>query len=434
MKIGKNKVQNNNNFLLLKDIKTIYGFDKNLNFFEQHNKNILIKNEKILGIGQDKDELIKKNIKSKNNIDSKPLKIVNCSGLILTPSFVDPHTHLIFGGTREDEFFLRNKGVSYLEIAKHGGGISSTVKATRNTSSEILLKNLLKRIKLLSSFGVTHIEIKSGYGLTTKEEIRLLEIINKAKEYTNIKIYPTLLAAHDFPPESKHDNKLKQKYIDEIVNEIIPETISKNLAIFFDIFSEEKVYNLNQTRYLLEEAKSKGFKLKLHSDELSNIGATELGVEMNAVSVDHLLKISESGIKKLKNSKTTPVLLPGTAFYLNEPFPDFKKFMKYGVEVAIASDCNPGSNYTENMLFIYTLASLKLGMDEKQILKAATINASSALDLKPESGTGIIDVGYSANFNLFEAPNLKYIFYHYGINPIFKTFIDGEETWVNQIT
>ncbi|GAG68132.1 unnamed protein product, partial [marine sediment metagenome] len=257
---------------------------------------------------------------------------------IVTPSFVDPHTHLIFAGSREHEFFMRNQGISYLEIAEKGGGITSTVRATRNASSEELLVDLLNKLELINSFGTTHIEIKSGYGLTIKDEIRLLEIIKRAKQYTNIQIIPTLLAAHEFPLSAKHSQKLKEKYIEQIINEIIPEVKKQNLAKFFDIFSEKKVYNLDQTKKLLKAAKAHGFKLKLHSDELSNIGATELGVKLNACSVDHLLKISNKGLDALANSNTIAVLLPGTAFYLNEPYPDFKKF-ETTLNVASKSPC-----------------------------------------------------------------------------------------------
>ncbi len=406
---------------ILKDIKNTYFFDNEENFIEKSNIDIVIKDGKFKYIGD--------NFTDYTN-DIKAYEIIDCSNKCLIPSFTDPHTHLIFGGSREEEFFMRNSGVDYLEIASKGGGIGSSVKSTRSASNDELLWTLLQRIKLISSYGVSHLEVKSGYGLSPKDEIRMLKIIKQAQKHTNVKLIPTLLAAHDFPPELKRDLKNRGKYLDTIINEIIPVVKEENLAEFFDIFSEEKVFNLEQTKRLLKAAKDAGFKLKLHSDELSNIGASELGIDMGAISIDHLLQMSESGIKKLADSDTTGVLLPGTAFYLNKPYPKYNLFKKHKARVALASDCNPGSNFTENILFIYTLASIKLGMSAEEILKAATINASYAID-KKDNPNGIFEIDSPANCSLINTPNLEYLFYNYGINHIEKTFIEGVPVWIN---
>ncbi|MCX8059256.1 MAG: imidazolonepropionase [Spirochaetes bacterium] len=444
----------------LKDIYNLYGFDLNGNFFNFSNCDIILINGKyyylfledifekkitkekfnfsnnfiIYYSNYEKENLIEKILNTliqNEKIQNYKLEVIDCNQKTLTPSFVDPHTHAIFHGSREKEFFLRNQGISYLEIAKMGGGISYSVKLTREASEEILLKNLLQRIFKFSQFGVSHIEIKSGYGLTKNDEIKILKIINKAKEYTNIQIFPTCLAAHDYPPEYKFDYpEKKYLWVETIINEIIPEVKSKNLAIFFDIFSEEKVFDLKNTERILTKAKEVGFKLKIHSDELSNIGATELACQLGAVSADHLLKISEKGLEEIKKSKTIPVLLPGTAFYLNEPFAPFDKFKEKGIEVAIGSDFNPGTNCTENILLIYTISAIKLKMNAMEILKASTYTSSKAIDLEDNENVGIINKGKDAFINIFNAPNLEYIYYHWGINHLHKSLIKGEDPFI----
>lgn len=422
--------------LIIKDVARLYGFDKNLNFFKRDNCNIIIKDGKIFDIIELKDhdsklhaEIYEKRLKDHSGASVDEVSVINAKGQVVFPSFVDPHTHLIYYGDRASEFFMRNRRIPYMEIAERGGGIASSVKQTRSASDEQLLLSLLKRLKALSSFGVSHVEIKSGYGLTKEDELRLLRIINNAKCYTNMIIQPTCMAAHDFPPEAKNDAKLKEKWISEIEKEILPSVKDENLSEFFDIFSEEKVYNLKQTERLCKAALDLGFKLKLHVDEITNIGACQLAVKLKARSVEHLLKITEDEILLLKESETIPVLLPGTAFYLNEPYAPYELFEKNGVEVALASDSNPGSNCTENMLLIYTIAAIKLHMPLDVILKAATVTASKASDfVKP---SGIIDKGECANLIIAEIPHLEYLFYHYGDNPIKEVIIEGKKAFVN---
>ncbi len=356
------------------------------------------------------------------------LKEINAKDKIVIPSFVDPHTHLIYAGDRSHEFFKRVKGVSYLEIAQQGGGIAYTVKKTREASDEQLLLLLLKRLNNLSNFGVSHVEIKSGYGLTYDDEIRLLKIINKAKEYTNIKIFPTAMPAHDYPPDAKRDENLKKKWVDTIINGILPEVRSNNLASFFDIFTEEKVFDYKTTERLCLAAIENGFNIKMHVNELSNIGALKLAIDLKATSVEHLLQTTEDEVKLFLNSNTIPILLPATAFYLNEKYAPFTLFEKYGVDVALASDSNPGSNCTENILMVYTIAAIKLHMDPFQLLKASTITASKALNM--QNLQGIIEEGCFANLLVVNVPSLEYIYYHYGDNPIEKVIIEGEEKYV----
>ena len=442
----------------LKNIEKIYGFDKEFNLKIYENISIICIDGKIhLIVSNEKYyEEINKVIKeiekiptqfekefdnNKNKVDYKrDEKIINktyeikeydLKNKICLPSFIDPHTHLIYAGDRSHEFFKRNRGVSYLKIAEEGGGISYTIKKTREASSEQLLYLLLKRLKTLSSFGVSHVEIKSGYGLSVNEEIRLLEIIKKAQQQTNIKIIPTCMPAHDFPPESKKDEKLKEKWIQQIIDEILPEVKSKNLAKFFDIFTEEKFFNYYQTERLCKAAIENGFKIKMHVNELSNIGALKLAIDLNATSVEHLLQTTEEEVMLFQKGKTIPVLLPATAFYLNERYAPFNLFEKYGIDVALASDSNPGSNCTENILMVYTIAAIKLHMEANQILKASTITAAKALDL--QQYPGILEKGQPADFLIVNVPSLEYLYYHYGDNPIEKVIIDGEEAFVNGI-
>lgn len=426
----------------LKNIEKIYGFDKFINPKVYENFSIICIDGKIYSIiSNDKYQKELRKVFEKFNFEFFSedkdrrkdiiLKEYDLKNRILIPSFIDPHTHLIYAGDRADEFFKRNRGVSYLKIAEEGGGISATVKKTRETPDEQLLALLLKRIKALSSFGVSHVEIKSGYGLTVKDEIRLLEIIKKAEKYTNVKIIPTAMPAHDFPPEAKKDDRLKEEWIDKIINEILPEVKRKNLAKFFDIFIEEKVFNYNQSERLCKAAIDNGIKIKMHVNELSNIGALKLAINLGATSVDHLLQSSEEEIKLFKNSRTTPVLLPATAFYLNEKYAPFNLFEKYQIDVALASDSNPGSNCTENILMVYTIAAIKLHMDAFQILKASTITSAKALDLNDYPG--IIEEGYPANFLIINTPSLEYLYYHYGDNPVEKVIIEGEELFVNEV-
>lgn len=435
----------------LKNIEKIYGFDKDFNQKVLENISIICIDGKIHSIlpNENYDEGIREltceiekefdnnrnkvyydGISQKDN-KSYEIKEYDLKNKICLPSFIDPHTHLIYAGQRSHEFFKRNRGVSYLKIAEEGGGISYTIKKTREASDDQLLFLLLKRLKALSSFGVSHVEIKSGYGLTVKEELRLLEIIKKAQHYTNIKIIPTCMPAHDFPPESKKDEKLKEKWIQQIIDEILPEAKRKNLAKFFDIFTEEKFFNYYQTERLCRSAIDNGFKIKMHVNELSNIGALKLAIDMNATSVEHLLQTTEEEVTLFKNSNTIPVLLPATAFYLNERYAPFNLFEKHGVDVALASDSNPGSNCTENILMVYTIASIKLHMEAFQILKASTITAAKALDLKDYPG--ILEKDQPADFLIVNVPSLEYLYYHYGDNPIEKVIVDGEEVFVNGI-
>ncbi|HPC38713.1 MAG TPA: imidazolonepropionase [Exilispira sp.] len=415
----------------LKNIDKIYGFDNSFNKKIYENFSIISCDGKISSIiPSDKyDEEIKKIFH--NDVSDFVIKEYDCKNKICLPSFVDAHTHLIYAGDRSNEFFKRNRGVSYLKIAEEGGGISYTVKKTREASDEELLHLLLKRIKKLSSFGVTHVEIKSGYGLSVKDELRLLEIIDKVKKFTNINITPTCMPAHDFPPEAKKDERLKENWIEQIIKEILPEVKRRKLAKFFDIFTEEKVFNYNQTERLCKAAIDNGFKIKMHVNELSNINALKLALELNATSVEHLLQTTEEEVMLFKNSNTVPVLLPATAFYLNERYAPFNLFEKHGVDIALASDSNPGSNCTENILMVYTIAAIKLHMEAYQILKASTITAAKALDLKQYPG--VIEEGFPADFIIVDVPSLEYLYYHYGDNPIEKVFIDGEEVFVNGI-
>jgi imidazolonepropionase len=349
-------------------------------------------------------------------------EVIDASDRIVLPGLVDPHTHVIHAGSREHELELKLKGVAYLDILAQGGGILSTVRATRSSSKEELVRQGLKYCDQMLSQGTTTAEAKSGYGLTTEAEIKTLEAIQEVNAKHFIDLVPTFLGAHAIPLEYKGE---PERYVDLVIEEMIPAVAEKGLAEYCDVFCEQGVFSVAQSRRILKAAREHGFKLKLHADEIVPLGGAELAAELGATSADHLLVVSETGIGRMAEEKVIAVLLPGTTFYLQEDhFAPARKLIDSGVPVALATDFNPGSSPNNNLQFIINLACLYLKMTLEEVINAITINAAHALG-KADS-VGSLEEGKKADIVIFDAPNYQYLSYRYGTNLVEKVIKNGK--------
>jgi imidazolonepropionase len=354
----------------------------------------------------------------------KALERIDAKGKVVSPGLVDPHTHLVFGGSREHELSLKQAGVPYLEILAQGGGILSTVSATKKASEEELLEKASIHLERMISYGVTTLEAKSGYGLDADTELKQLRVIQRLKEKYPVSIISTFLGAHAVPPAFKG----KEDEFLEDMSRLFNEIKESGLAEYVDIFCETGVFTIDQSREFLQKAKEKGFGLKIHADEIDPLGGTELAVSLGAASADHLVAASDEGIKKLAEGNTVAVLLPGTTFYLGKDhYARARKMIEEGAAVALATDFNPGSCVTENLQMIMSLAALKLKMSAEEIWNSVTINAAHAIGMASEAGT--LKVGRSADFVIWDVPNYKYIPYHYGVNHAQCVFRSGKIIW-----
>jgi imidazolonepropionase len=335
-------------------------------------------------------------------------------GGTLIPGFVDPHTHLPWAGSREDEFAKRLAGTTYQEIAAAGGGILSTVAATRRASEDELVGNVLRRMDQMLAWGTTTAEAKSGYGLNQDDELKQLRAIHEASSRHAVDLVPTLLAAHEVPPEYRQD---KSRWVDQICDEIVPATAEAGLARFCDVFCEHGVFSAEESRRVLEAGKRHGLLPRLHADEFVDSGGAELAAELGAFSADHLMAVSPAGVDALARSGVTAVLLPGTSFFLKKQhYAPARRLIEAGVPVALATDCNPGSSYTESMPMVVLLSVFQLGLTIEESLAAATLNSACCLGLGREVGS--VEAGKRADLVLLQAPNLLHLVYHYGINPV----------------
>ena len=346
-------------------------------------------------------------------------------GRCCVPGFVDSHTHFVFAGWREDEFYQRAKGTAYMEIHKHGGGIQKSVNATREASLEELIHIGEGRLDTMLSLGITTVEGKSGYGLDIETEIRqLLAMRALSERREGPEIVPTFLGAHSIPPEFKGRPR---EFLAFLVEKALPRIKKDNLAHFVDIFCEEGVFGIEDSRWYLEKARAAGFALKVHADEVAPIGGTALAAELHATSADHLLKASDADISALAGSGTVACLLPLTAFNLQEPCANGRRFIDAGCAVALASDLNPGSCYSQSIPLIFALAVLNMGMTIEEALTALTLNGAAALDLS--SHTGSLEPGKNADILLLNAPSPSHLAYHVGMNLVDTVFKRGTLVW-----
>ncbi len=347
--------------------------------------------------------------------------VLDAGGLLGLPGLVDPHTHLPFAGSREDEFQLRLAGATYRELAAQGMGIQSTVDATRSISKPDLVGLCLQRLDGMLRHGTTTVEAKSGYGLNREDEIKQLESLEAADRRHPIDVVKTFLGAHEVPREYKAE---KQAYIDLLIQTILPEVKEKNLAEFFDVFCEEGVYSIEESRRLIRAAKQAGLKIKLHADEFVPLGGAQLAVNEGAVSAEHLIAITEEGIHAMARSPVTAIILPGVPFFLmQDQKAPARRLIDAGAVVALATDFNPGSSMTESQMFILQLAVFSLRMFIEEAIYAVTLNAAYGIDRHSEVGS--LEVGKKMDLVLCEAPNYAHLVYHFGINPVVHVIKEG---------
>ncbi len=345
---------------------------------------------------------------------------LDAGGGTVVPGFVDPHTHLPWAGSREREFAERLAGKSYMEIAAGGGGILSTVRATRQASETELAEQVARRLDWMLACGTTTAEAKSGYGLSTADEIKQLRAIAAAASGHAVDLVPTLMAAHEVPPEYRDR---RERYLQLVCEEIVPAVAAEGLAVFSDVFCEHGVFSADESRRVLVAAREHGLLPRLHADEFVDSGGAELAAELGALSADHLIAISEAGIEALAGAGVIATLLPGTSFFLmKHTYAPARRMIEAGIPIALATDCNPGSSFTESMPMIFVLAVFELGLSIEEALTAATLNAACALGLGERIGS--IEIGKRADLVVLDAPNLLHLAYHYGINPV-RTVIKG---------
>ncbi|KAB2923350.1 MAG: imidazolonepropionase [Bacteroidetes bacterium] len=348
------------------------------------------------------------------------MEVMDAEGRVVLPGFVDSHTHTVFAGSREHEFALRAEGKSYQEIADAGGGILSTMRATREATKKELYRSAERRLTAMLRHGTTTVEIKSGYGLSPEAEIRMLEVIADLKRDHFASVVATFLGAHAVPPEYAGD---RQGYVDRICDYMMPYVATKRLATFVDVFCEQGYFDLRATEQIILEAKRHGLVPKLHADQLTAMGASELGARHNAVSVDHLEKTTPEGIAALAASQTIATVLPGCSLFLNHPYAPARAMIDAGIPVAIATDFNPGSQMCFSMPMMLTLACTQMRLTPEEAVTAATLNGAAALGISAE--TGSIEPGKNADVVVYDVHDFRTIAYHYGVNHVWKVIKSG---------
>ncbi|MDQ3388076.1 MAG: imidazolonepropionase [Gemmatimonadota bacterium] len=328
---------------------------------------------------------------------------VECGGGLLTPGLVDSHTHAVFGRWRADEYVLRCGGLPYMEIARRGGGINASVRDLRGRDEDELVEMTLPRLRELLVGGTTTAEVKSGYGLTTRDELKMLRVIRRLGEAQPVALVPTFMGAHDFPPEFR---ERREAYVDLLVEEMIPAVAEAGLARFCDVFMEPGVFDSAQSERILRAGIARGLRPKIHADELEGSGGAELAVELGAASADHLGDVSEAGVRSLAGSSTVATLLPATLFFLGRPrFAPARALLDAGATVALATDFNPGSSPTPSLAFAMTAACSRMGMSPAEALRAATAGGAAALEL--HQGEGTLSPGAPADLVLWRVASVK---------------------------
>ncbi len=353
-------------------------------------------------------------------------RTVDCSGKTVLPGFVDAHTHMVFAGSRSQEFARRLAGVPYTQIAQEGGGILSTMNAVRAASVEEIALRAERLLWSALQHGSTTVEIKSGYGLSTEAEIKLLEAARKVRERVPTNVHITFLGAHDVPPEYR-DTKAPftpDDYVDLVVHEMLPAVKEHNVATACDVFIDAGFFTVEQGERILAAAAGYGLALHVHADEIANVGASALAAKLGALSADHLEHTTVADMRAMQQAGTVAMLLPGTAYTLRLPPPDARRMIEEGLVVALATDCNPGSNYSENMQHVLSLACTNLGMSIEEVITAATLHGAHALRIADRKGS--IEVGKDADVVVYDVPTYADLVYHYGVNHVESVFIAGQ--------
>ena len=354
--------------------------------------------------------------------ENKDYLTIDCQGKMVTSGFVDPHTHPVFYNKRDSEYAMRLSGASYEEIANNGGGIISSVNGVRKASEDELVTKLDKRLDRFIENGTTTIEAKSGYGLNIESELKSLSVIDKLNSTHPIDIVPTFMGAHAFPNEYKDDHL---GYVELICKEMIPAVSEQGIAKFNDVFCEKDYFSINESRQILECGIKYGLKPRMHADEFVDSGAAELAGEIGAFSADHLMAVSEEGIKALSDNNVIATLLPGTTFFLGKSnYAPARKLIDAGITIALATDYNPGSSHIQSMPFIISLACLFLGLTVEEAFAAATYNAAQTLGLHNEVGS--IELGKKADLIIWDLDSLIDIPYYISNHPIQKVLKNGE--------
>lgn len=379
------------------------------------NGSVLIQDGKILAVGKYAE------LESKYADVLAEAEKMDVTGKTVTPGLIDPHTHLVHAGTRENEYAMRLKGKTYMEIMNAGGGIHATTRATQEADFDQLYKESKKRLDTFFTYGVTTVEAKSGYGLSLEHELKQLEVAKKLNEDHKMDVVSTFMGAHAVPMDEK-DNP--EAFVDRVINEMIPEVAEKGLATFNDVFCERGVFTPEQSRRILEAGKKHGLIPKIHADEIEAYGGAELAAEVGAISADHLLKASDEGVQQMAENNVIGVLLPGTAFFLMAEFAQARRMIDAGVPVALSTDANPGSSPTLSLQFIMNLGCLKMGMTPEEVLTAVTVNAAHAIGCSDRVGS--LEEGKQADIAIFDVPNHLMLSYNYGMNHIDTVIKNGE--------
>lgn len=366
---------------------------------------VAVNGEKLIAVGSTESILQQVQV-------NESTQILEANGKTVTPGLVDPHTHPVFNGTREDEFEMRVLGKSYQEISRDGGGIRSSVRSLRQASQEVLIELVRARMQTFLENGTTTIEAKSGYGLSFADEIKSLKVIHAVNQLQPVDMIPTFLGAHEIPDEF-HENR--EHYIQLVIEKMIPAVAREGLAEFCDIFCEKGVYSTEEARRVLLAGKKLGLKPKIHANQLSANGGANIACEVGAVSAEHLDYITPEEIQCMSDTGVVPVLLPSAVFYLNlERFAPARAMIEAGLPVALSTDYNPGSTFTESMLIVMTLACIKLHVSPAEALIAATLNAAMAIDRQHEIGS--LEAGKLADIVIWNVPNYKHLAYHFGVS------------------
>ena len=378
---------------------------------------VLIHDDKIVAVGTT-EELDKK-------VAGEDYEIIDATGKTVLPGFVDSHTHFLFGGYRADEFGWRLKGDSYMSIMERGGGINATVVPTRAASKEEFVELGRERLNRMLEFGVTTVEGKSGYGMDHDTEIRMLEAYKELDETHPVDVVRTFLGPHSVLPEWKGKER---EFIDYMLTEVMPEVKERNLAEFADIFTEKGVFNIEDSEYYLNKAKEMGFKVKVHVDEITpDFGGAEMAGRVGAYSADHLLKVSDEGIRMMRDNGVISTVLPLTAFCLKEPYAPARKMIDEGAAVALASDLNPGSCFSNNIPLMVALGCIYMNMSIEEVITAITINGAAAVDRADRVGS--IEEGKQADIVFLKFPSINYMPYHTTINLVETVIKNGETVY-----